>query len=173
MARFRMLSGVGAHIQPDHEWEPSEEEKQRAERDRQPLRAPDRTYTSGSIIESDQDLAARFPEKFELIDGEPEPYTPVAHVAAAPHGQVSEGFQRASGSPGGTTSGPFTPKKVEVQQTVGLPQTKVPEGQAEGQPATGPGGSSLSFGPISPAGPARPESGSLFRSDQTLTARVE
>lgn len=89
-----------------------------------------KTYKAGDVVESETDLAARLgANKFEKLDeggdrariaelerqlAEARAALPSAAAtapstapAAAPGGQVSDGFQRATGSPGGTASGPL------------------------------------------------------------------
>lgn len=115
--KFKVIAGI--HQGPDPDWQPpasvalkggkyvdkdgvvaTDPETGRA------YRPPTRTYRTGETVTSDTDLAARFgAEKFvrvgKVVD-EDEGVPPVGG-AAAPHGQVTQGFQSATSLPDGRT----------------------------------------------------------------------
>lgn len=100
MASFKLLAGQ--HIATDPDAKPLTPEQIKAG-----ARLPSRTYAVGETIVSDDDLVARFgPDKFERIGGgEVQTVAPLP-TSSAPGGQVSSGFQSATGTPSGTVSGP-------------------------------------------------------------------
>lgn len=115
MATFRVATGI--HIQADHEWEPSEQEKKRSEDSGVPIKAPSRTYRAGEVFESDVDMVAKHGPKFALVSQDSRKgrkgakASPDVHPSAVmkpapgggvfPAGQVSEGFQQTTSGPDG------------------------------------------------------------------------
>lgn len=122
--RFKLLAGL--HEQADPDWQRPDDAPPEA-------RAPSRTYRTGEIVESDSDLVDKFgPQKFmyvgesrrkpsSLLDprigatdpaedwkpGDPVPELRRKNPSTAPGGQVTSGFQQATGDPSGrTVSGP-------------------------------------------------------------------
>jgi len=108
MALFKLLVGQHIATDPDSPELTPEQIKVGAKR-------PSRTYPEGSTIESDEDLAAKHgAAKFVLLSGTPKKVKgPKVEASAAPGGQVSTGFQSATGTPQGTISGPALDKEVE------------------------------------------------------------
>lgn len=129
---------AGQHIQADPDWEPSEAESIREKETGVPTKPRSKVFKKGQVVESDSDLVARFGvEKFEYLgeekaakgakrakkgDGEggmDQAAAEAAHVppllnqAEFPGGQVSSGFQVASGSKEGTVSGSMSPEQVK------------------------------------------------------------
>lgn len=65
MALYRLL--LGQHVQADHAYKPSEEDRRREQATGSPVRPPSRTYRAGEVVESDRDLEAFAPGKFQLL----------------------------------------------------------------------------------------------------------
>lgn len=98
MALFKLLAGQFIQADPDSPELTAEQIKAGARR-------PSRTYKVGETVESDEDLVAKHgAEKFVFVSGKPKK-PKAAAGAAAPGGQVSSGFQSATGTPEGTVSG--------------------------------------------------------------------
>ena len=88
-------------------------------------RRPSKTFVKGELVESDDDLVAKLPNKFELVDsskgkkGKPTTPSEPAQTSTAPGGQVSTGRQQTTTAPDGTAvSGPVTdPARLNVPTT--------------------------------------------------------
>lgn len=126
MARYKLLAGQ--HVQADPDWQPTDGQRDESRRTGVRPRPPSRVYNAGQVVVSDSDLVAKFgAEKFQLLGpsrgqrttafpGNPMPGDPVPDVgrtspSAAPHGQVSTGFQGAE--TGGDVEHPSHPITAE------------------------------------------------------------
>ncbi len=141
MAQYRLVAGL--HIQADHEWKPTEQEKTLAERQGRLLKAPSRTYSPGDVVESDEDLVVKFGQsKFQYVQspgmrsaGKPtkasgadklkqhqqENHTEgdpsVEQIMAgskAPDGQIGTGIPEAINTAGPAKEGPISDKGAET-----------------------------------------------------------
>lgn len=90
MARYKVLAG--AHEQDDKTQKP---ELVKNTDGSTTEKYPSATYKVGDIFENDTDMVAKHgADKFQLVGGSPEPYTPsMANPAKFPGGQVSSGIQ--------------------------------------------------------------------------------
>lgn len=164
MARFKLLAGK--HVGPDLKAEPEPvynnmTGEQRVDvRTKEPeFRQPSKTYKAGQVVESDDDLVARFgANKFQLLSGTPKAGGPgikrkaaqaaespailsSSNPAIAPGGQVSSGFQQTSGVesplPGGAkqVSGPLDVEDEGTAAASGADLENSGEGPGDGEDA--------------------------------------
>lgn len=147
MATFQLLAG--GHVVPD----PSQPARKVPLPDGTTAERPaKRMAVPGERVESDVDLVARHgADKFALVSGTPgQASAPAGGPAVFPGGQVSSGFQRATGGvrpgeppqPGVPLSGPLLPDQYERAGLTAQGTAPAP-GQAAGQPADDESGDGL------------------------------